>query len=29
VCDLPMYDPKGDIPRGKTVDIPEIPSDPA
>ena len=24
-CNLPMYDPKGDIPRGKTVDIPDLP----
>lgn len=28
-CTLPMYDTKGDIPRGKTVDIPEIPDDDA
>lgn len=24
-CNLPMYDPNGDIPRGKTVDIPDLP----
>lgn len=24
-CDLPMYDPNRDIPRGKMVDIPDIP----
>jgi aminomethyltransferase len=27
VCDLPMYDRAGDIPRGKSVDIPERPSE--
>ncbi|MBK1669314.1 aminomethyltransferase [Rhodovibrio sodomensis] len=26
VCALPMYDPHGEIPRGKKVDIPEIPA---
>lgn len=25
ICDLPMYDPERRIPRGKIVDIPEIP----
>jgi len=26
VCELPMYDKNGDIPRGKCTDIPEIPN---
>lgn len=26
ICELPMYDREGDIPRGKRVDIPAIPS---
>ncbi|MCA9447409.1 MAG: aminomethyltransferase family protein, partial [Candidatus Omnitrophica bacterium] len=25
VCELPMYDPAGEIPRGKRTDIPTIP----
>ena len=25
VCDTPMYDENREIPRGKRVDIPEIP----
>jgi aminomethyltransferase len=26
ICKLPMYDPAGDIPRGKCMDIPAIPA---
>ncbi len=26
ICNLPMYDDKREIPRGKLVDIPEIPA---